>query len=43
MSLSDPHVGEGGGNGIDGGPYVGEGELAACGSVDEGGLAVVGT
>lgn len=43
VAFPDAHGGEGGGDGVDGGPDVGEGEVAAGGGVDEGDVTVVGT
>ena len=42
MALSDANIGETRGDGIDGSPEIREGEVAACGGVDEGDLAMVG-
>lgn len=42
VAFSDANIGETGGDGIDGSPEIREGEVAACGGVDEGDLAMVG-
>lgn len=42
VALANTHVGERGGDGIDGSPELLEGEMATSGGIDESNLAVVG-